>query len=239
MQKDSAADIELNLKKKARRRLVGAIAMVVLMVILLPILLKDRTAAVSQDDVKISIQHEEVLVPETPAPTQPTDFDSNVVPAEKVPALPETKQSEAGTPTPVVTAKPEVVQEDPEAAAPVKPAKQTEAAKSSVAPKASAVLKADAASKESAATKNSATIKEDAAKDKFFVQIGVFSEMSNVKQLQSKLSSLGYQSKTEKISTPKGEKIRLRSQVFDSRNEAAIALQNIKEAGLTGMVVSQ
>jgi len=67
----------------------------------------------------------------------------------------------------------------------------------------------------------------------------VFSEVANVRQLQSKLSSLGYQSKTEKISTPKGEKIRLRSQVFNSRNDAAIALQNIKEAGLTGMVVSQ
>lgn len=227
MQKDSAADIELNLKKKARRRLVGAIAMVVLMVILLPILLKDRTAVVSQEDVKISIQHEEVLVPETPAPTQPTDFDSNVVPAEKVPALPETKLPEAGAPAPAVTAKPEVVQEDPEAAAPAKPAKKTESAKSS------AVLKDDTASK------NGTTTKEDTTKDKFFVQIGVFSEMSNVKQLQSKLSSLGYQSKTERISTPKGEKIRLRSQVFDSRNEAAIALQNIKEAGLTGMVVSQ
>lgn len=218
MQKDSAADIELNLKKKARRRLVGAIAMVILMVILLPILLKDRTVAVSQDDVKISIQHEEVAPPETFASPVPNDFDSNVVPDEKVavekaPEAPaQVKQPEPTVSASAVAAKPEVVQDDPEAAkpqAPAKPAKPVEAPK------------------------------ETATKGQFFVQIGVFSEMSNVKQLQSKLSSLGYQSKTEKISTPKGEKIRLRSQVFDSRNEAAIALQNIKEAGLTGMVVSQ
>jgi DedD protein len=76
-------------------------------------------------------------------------------------------------------------------------------------------------------------------KEQYFVQVGVFSDLNNVKQLQSKLSSLGYKSSTEKITTPKGEKIRLRSQVFSSRNEAAIALQNIKASGLTGMVVSQ
>lgn len=222
MQKDSAADIELNLKKKARRRLVGAIAMVILMVILLPILLKDRTAAVSQDDVKISIQHEETAAAETFAPAAPTDFDSNVVPDEKTPlekapeiSAPQVKQAEpASAPA---AAKPEVVQDDPEAAKPQAPAKPT---------KPTEVPKGNAA-------------KDNAAKGQFFVQIGVFSEMANVKQLQSKLTSLGYQSKIEKISTPKGEKIRLRSQVFDSRNEAAIALQNIKEAGLTGMVVSQ
>ena len=71
------------------------------------------------------------------------------------------------------------------------------------------------------------------------MQIGVFSDAANVKQLQAKLSDLGYKSQTEKIDTDKGKKIRLRTQVFGDRNEAAIALENIKDAGLTGMVVSQ
>jgi len=57
--------------------------------------------------------------------------------------------------------------------------------------------------------------------------------------LQGKLSDLGYKSQTEKIDTEKGKKIRLRTQLFGDRNEAAIALENIKDAGLTGMVVSQ
>jgi DedD protein len=74
---------------------------------------------------------------------------------------------------------------------------------------------------------------------KFYVQIGVFSDAANVKQLQSKLSDLGYKSQTEKINTDKGQKIRLKTQQFGDRNEAAIALENIKDAGLTGMVVSQ
>ena len=71
------------------------------------------------------------------------------------------------------------------------------------------------------------------------MQVGVFSDAANVKQLQTKLSDLGYKSQTEKISTDKGQKIRLRTQTFADRNEAAIALENIKDAGLTGMVVSQ
>ena len=80
---------------------------------------------------------------------------------------------------------------------------------------------------------------KDTEKTKFYVQIGVFSDAGNVKQLQTKLTGLGYKSQTEKINTEKGQKIRLRTQVFGDRNDAAIALQNIKDAGLTGMVVSQ
>ena len=76
-------------------------------------------------------------------------------------------------------------------------------------------------------------------KTKFYVQVGVFSDAGNVKELQSKLSDLGYKSQTEMIDTDKGKKIRLRTQEFVDRNEAAIALENIKDAGLTGMVVSQ
>ena len=209
MQKDSAADIELNLKKKARRRLVGAIALVILMIIVLPLLLEDRSAVVSHEDVKISIQNESVPASEVvPTPTL-DEFDSNVVSADQQTATPPATQTENKD-----TAKPAVIEDDPEASPAAQPA-QTSAAKSAELPK------------------------RAAPQEQYFVQVGVFSDLNNVKQLQSKLSSLGYKSSTEKIKTPKGEKIRLRSQVFTSRNEAAIALQNIKASGLTGMVVSQ
>ncbi len=209
MQKDSAADIELNLKKKARRRLVGAIALVILMIIVLPILLEDRSAVVSHEDVKISIQNESAPSGDTtPTPTL-NDFDSSVVSADQnsiAPGPTQTEKKEASEPV--------EIEEDPEAA----PAtQQTQVNK----------------------LKPAALPKTAPPKEQYFVQVGVFSDLNNVKQLQSKLSSLGYKSSTEKIKTPMGEKIRLRSQVFTSRNEAAIALQNIKASGLTGMVVSQ
>ena len=202
MQKDTSSDQELNLKKRARRRLVGAIALVLLMIIVLPMLLKDRAASQPQDKITITLPGEQ----QTVTPAAPSDFDSSIVPTE-----PPTPSAESTGPAanPI----------DPEASA--KPGKELSApvAKEPV-------------------VKESAKPAED-KKHHFYVQIGVFSDEANVKQLQVKLSDLGYKSQTEKINTDKGQKIRLKTQIFSDRNEAAIALQNIKDAGLTGMVVSQ
>ena len=191
MQRETAGDQELNLKKRARRRLVGAIALVLLMVIVLPMILKDRVTTEPQEKITIT------LPGETAAP-EPSDFDSNIVPAEP----PKTAET---APMP-----------DPEAA----PAPATIKPETEVA------------------TKEPSKPKDETS-HKFYVQIGVFSDAANVKQLQTKLSDLGYKSQTEKVDTDKGQKIRLKTQTFSDRNEAAIALENIKSAGLTGMVVSQ
>jgi DedD protein len=192
MQREPAGDLELNLKKRARRRLVGAIALVLLMVIVLPMILKDRAAITPAEKITITLPSEQ-------AQTLPSDFDSSIVPAEPA-AVADEVESESVPEKEANTA----VNADTEATAPAKekPVKETASAK-------------------------------------FYVQVGVFSDAANVKQLQTKLSDLGYKSQTEKISTDKGQKIRLRTQVFGDRNEAAIALENIKDAGLTGMVVSQ
>ena len=204
MQKETAGDQELNLKKRARRRLVGAIALVLLMIIVLPMILKDRAATNPQEKITISLPSEQ----QTVTPAAPSDFDSRIVPVEPSAALPQTTEtSEPAAPSKV----------DPEASVAIaeKPA-------SDKAPPVKQVNKTNAD-----------------VNHKCYVQIGVFSDEANVKQLQSKLSDLGYKSQTEKIDTAKGKKIRLRTQLFADRNEAAIALQNIKDAGLTGMVVSQ
>jgi DedD protein len=208
MQKETAGDQELNLKKRARRRLVGAIALVLLMIIVLPLILKDRAATNPQDKITISLPGEQ----QTVTPTAPSDFDSSIVPAEPVTAPPKTETTEPAA-APIV---------DPEAAA-TKPEKPASAKETPVK---------EAPAKEASKPK-------DEAAHRFYVQIGVFSDEANVKQLQGKLSDLGYKSQTEKIDTAKGKKIRLKTQLFADRNEAAIALENIKDSGLTGMVVSQ
>ena len=209
MQKETAGDQELNLKKRARRRLVGAIALVLLMIIVLPMILKDRAAPNPQEKITISLPGEQ----QTVTPAAPIDFESSIVPAEPSAATSQTTEASEPAPPPTV---------DPEAS----------------------VAKA-----EKPASDKALPVKEVPSKEvnktnvdvnhKCYVQIGVFSDEANVKQLQSKLSDLGYKSQTEKIDTAKGKKIRLRTQLFADRNEAAIALQNIKDAGLTGMVVSQ
>ena len=198
MQREPAGEQELNLKKRARRRLVGAIALVLLMVIVLPMILKDRAATTPAEKITITLPSDQATAESTQ--TAPSDFDSSIVPAERVQALPEVIDETAPEPLP---------EESTDAAAPVKQTAKQE------------------------------TPAKDSASHKFYVQVGVFSDAANVKQLQTKLSDLGYKSQTEKISTDKGQKIRLRTQTFADRNEAAIALENIKDAGLTGMVVSQ
>ena len=217
MQKAPSNDQELNLKKRARRRLVGAIALVLLMVIVLPMILKDRSATQPQDQITITLPSEQVQ-------TEASDFDSNIVPTEpSISTLPELAESKVAE-SEVAEPESEATTPDPEASASKRtpevtlPTAKTEAPTSTPTP----------------------TVKSSTdANRQYHVQIGVFSDAANVKQLQAKLSDLGYKSQTEKIDTDKGKKIRLRTQVFGDRNEAAIALENIKDAGLTGMVVSQ
>jgi DedD protein len=206
MQRETAGDQELNFKKRARRRLVGAIALVLLMIIVLPMILKDRAATQPQDKITITLPGEQQVV----APAATSDFDSSIVPADPALAAPPVAQPAPEAKVDAEAAPAKVEKETPVKPAPVKELPAKEAAKS-----------------------------KDEASHHFYVQIGVFSDAANVKQLQVKLTDLGYKSQTEKITTDKGQKIRLKTQIFANRNEAAIALENIKDAGLTGMVVSQ
>jgi DedD protein len=246
MQKDSANDLELNLKKRARRRLVGAIALVLLMFITLPFLLKDRAATQPQEQITITLPGEQAIT--LPA-VKPSDFDSSVVPSAPVATTPEPAETPAVAATvvdeaPIVDseAAPTIPKETPKEPKPKEPAPKAES--KPVAKPDSPKQVESKPSPEKAPPAKETAVKEAVkpkpdASHKFYVQVGVFSDEANVKQLQGKLSDLGYKSQTEKIDTPKGKKIRLRTQVFADRNEAAIALQNIKDAGLVGMVVSQ
>lgn len=232
MLKETAGEQELNLKKRARRRLVGAIALVLLMMIILPMILKDRAANNNTDDVVITLSNE-------PTESTASDFDSSIVPNQVAQELPE------------IAPKTEVASADVEdkPAAPLPEAtkkieEDTEASVATMQKKEAPVITKEEPKETQPTPKQAEVAQIEPAKPapvnlKFYVQVGVFSDANNVKQLQSKLTDLGYQSKTETTSTDKGPKIRLKTQTFSDRNEASIALQNIKDAGLPGMVVSQ
>ena len=219
MQKD-VNDQELTLKKRARRRLVGAIALVLLMIIVLPMILKDRTNKQPADEVTITLNNNQKpqILPEA------SDFDSNVIPSSEADSGSQQIENKSAeySESPDSTNEPV---DDPEAAAKSVDLENNQSATAQAVPKPAETPKTDT--------------KKNVTGSKFYVQIGVFSDEANVKKLQAKLTDLGYKSQTEKIDTPKGKKIRLRTQLLGERNDAAIALQNIKDAGLTGMVVSQ
>lgn len=197
---------EIQFRKRARRRLVGAIALVLLMVAVLPMLLDDHSTKAPQQEIAINIPSQD-----------DSDFTSRVVPT--------TPESEPSAP-----AKPAEADANP---APAEPAP------ADVAPAESKPAPADAAEEKAPAEPESKPAQPVAAKDAHAVQIGVFSTMASIKELQQKLLAHGYKSYTERIATEQGEKIRLRAGPFASRAEAEKALGKIKSAGMPGMVVSQ
>ena len=232
MQKEANNDQELIFKKRARRRLVGAVALVLLMIIVLPMILKERTFVQPKEEITITLPNESLSANTTPNSNNDSiitqekskdDFDSNIDDANQVDnQIPlETLKNDSQAKNNL-----DVNNDDLQALTDK-----------------SAALKTDKTTKKTIDKKNpdlenKVELKPDAT-SRFYVQVGVFSDLENVKQLQAKLNDIGYKSQTEKINTDKGIKIRLRTQSFDSRSNAATALENIKEAGLTGMVVSK
>ncbi|MGY1489993.1 SPOR domain-containing protein [Methylobacillus pratensis] len=223
MASDQSSDQELQFKKRARRRLVGAIALVLLMVTILPMVLDDRSSKTPPQEIAINI----------PSQDGP-EFTSKVAP--------QGEPVEEVVTEPVLSA-PESPDTEPDFEAPVPPAPKQESARKEaakpdakpVAPKAephkSEAPKAEPAKQKPAEAKPAAT-------GSFLVQIGVFSDPINVKNLQDKLSGQGLKSHTEVIATASGDKTRLRVGPFASREAAEQALGKVKAAGLSGMVIS-
>lgn len=213
----------LILKKRARRRLVGAIALVLLMIIVLPKILQDRATQTTQESIKITMPEQAIANPVI----EPTDVEN-----ENTPAITELKSEAEIENLAAQGAEPasqaQIVQPTEINPEPEKPAVPKESPVNKSALKAEpAVTKAE--------TKAAEPVKESSS---FTVQVGVFSDAANVKQLQEKLKQYGFDSYTEKISTPNGQKIRLRAGKFATRQQASDALNSIKSAGLSGMVIS-
>jgi DedD protein len=205
----------LILKKRARRRLVGAIALVLLMIIILPRILQDRANQTTQESIKITMpaeQAEPFNSAVTPTVPEPQVEEPALITEQKTEAEIENIAAKQAEPvikppvtSPATTAKPETIKSEQVSAEPKPLTKPVGSTKTT---------------------------------DGFTVQVGVFSDAANVKQLQDKLKQAGFSSYTEKISTPGGQKIRLRAGQFATRQEASDALTKIKSAGLSGMVIS-
>ena len=253
MAADSPNNLELALKKRARRRLVGAFALVLFMVIILPMVLQDRAALAPQEAIKISM-------PDDVANQQAGSVKSNIVaavPQVEVATTTESMKSDSiASELPVVSeidksvsaeninAKTEVKDVESEKKTDIKklPKKiETRIIETNTAD----IKKTEVKASESEFPKlqkpevKTSEVKLPASNgESFTIQVGVFSDLANVKQLQGRLKEVGLDSHTENITTTKGTKIRLRAGHFNSRQEAAYALTKLQAADLTGMVVS-
>jgi len=240
----------IELKRRARRRLVGAIALVVFVVIALPIVLDSEPKPTvqnltiqipSQDSGKFATRVLPAQPDPVPTPTMPTTPQTPEVPeATIVPAPAPVAATKASPPAVPAAAKPAVVSEVPKAsAAPTStlpsPA-QTAKAEAPVkdAPKVvSAVPKDMPTSAGNAAAPDvvAAEAKSPAAAERgFVVPLGLFSKADNIKQVRAKATAAGFKTYTETVAG--SASVRVRAGPFTSRDAAEKAREKLKGAGL-------
>lgn len=170
MAKQIGTDEESNLKRKARRRLIGAIALTTAVVVILPMVL-DREPAPSAQDIELRIPDKDNAGEYAPKVAMPA---SSVVP----------QAASAVTIAPVLDSTP--------AAEAIKPTAEE------ASPKAKVQTKPKIEAKPKVEAKPVVKKTEAAPRSGFIVQVGAFANTEAAKHLQEKLAKGGYHAYTER-----------------------------------------
>lgn len=248
-------DVQLQIKKKARRRLVGAVAFASFAALVLPMVMDQEPAPPAQEvEIRIPGQDDKPFQPhwgsvpvpqEAPAPasepavTLPKEAAAAATaPAGKSEAMPQNVARVLdAVPTSAVPPKsqpekpaPETKPTLPEVKPEPKPAPKPEhkVAKVDEAERAAAILAGKSA--EPAATGGTGA---------YVILIGAFANEANVKNIKTKLGELGIKVYTEPLDSPQGRKTRVRAGPFQSREAAERALEKMKRIGVSGVVAAK
>lgn len=226
--KEDTVDSALPEKKRARRRLIGAVALVLAMVITLPMILDSEPRPLA-DDISIQI----------PSRSPVTDARSAVVaesgeefvePAALDPAVSVTEKTE-------VDAKAGVKEDRTEVKTADKPAGRKEdrrkekSADESGKPK--AAWKPDDA-RALAILEGRSVVPAGGA---FVIQVATLVTREKIDELRNKLSSASIKSYTQKVAIQSGEGVRIRVGPFANRNEADKMRARINKLGLDATII--
>ncbi|MEO8007411.1 MAG: SPOR domain-containing protein [Betaproteobacteria bacterium] len=188
-------DEELQLKKRARRRLVGAVALILLIVVFLPMILDSEPKPLNQD---ITITIPPIPKPEsiqqTPAPAIPSTPTAS---SPRVAGMPT-----AGVVQPDPALAPEAKRGLPNIAQAKPEAKPKPAQKHEIKP-----VPASHADGE----------------EPFVVQLGAFSNAANARALQKKLQDNKFKAYTELVKNAGGDRTRVRVGPYPNRDAADAA----------------
>ena len=240
-------------KQRARRRLVGAIAMVVAAVVVLPMVLDSHPKPVT-DDISIDIpsrpapklaKHEidtqAGVAPDNPTPDAALAA-SSLAPAAQAPSK-DTRRADANAAS-ASAAKPATKPQAPAVAANTAPAP---APATSTAPAVTAKTTSKPAARSNAtaaapsADENNVAASADANSgtpasppgNRFAVQLGAFANEANARNWASKLKAAGVPAYTEHRKQADGSTLTLlRAGPFADRAAAGAAIAKVREAGL-------
>jgi len=196
------------IKKRARRRLIGAIALALLAAIVLPMVM-DHEPAPTLKDIQVRI----------PSPDEGITQRLAVRPAEPLAAVKEPAAAPVAEPVKPIAKAPE-------------PAPKTEPTKGppAEAPKAGTQASADDIRRgEEALAGRPPT-------EQWEVQLGAYQNPASVANLVKKLKELGIPTYTEKVDTPNGPRTRVRAGPFPTEEAAERARARVKIVGVDGPV---
>jgi DedD protein len=218
------SDEELQLKRRARRRLIGAVVLVTAIVVALPMVLDSEPKPIS-GEVSIKIPSPDSgaftsrvvpVVPSGEAKSAPSGkLSTEMKSAPKAPAAPAEKLSAAPAPGPTRMPAAEKATTAPPKAAPA--ASATAAAKATQAP-----------SREPA---------KPSAAQPFVLQVVALADAAKAQQVQAQITGAGIKAYTEVVKTSKGDVTRVRAGPFATRAAAEKALDQLKAIGLSGNVI--
>jgi len=224
MAKQIITDEESMLKRQARRRLIGAIALTVMVVVLLPMVL-DSEPPVPSQDIALQIPDKDKVGEFVPKmvlpPLNANEAASQPASAPVIAPLLDVKPV-ASVAHPVIETKP-VVESKPAIKANPESVSKPKAQQTDNKPKASA--------KPAAKPTTNSDVKPHTG---FIVQVGAFANVDAAKKLQEKLHKQGYPSYTEKS----GNKVRVRVGGYATHAEAERIRRKLEIQGMQPDVVN-
>jgi DedD protein len=258
---DAPVDPVLPEKKRARRRLIGAIALVLAAVVGLPMILDSEPKPLA-GDIAIQIPSKDKLLPPpaTPRSANPPSVSkiaasASLDPKEEVIAPPASSEMPASSkttskiPEPVAVAAPDA-QPNPKAKPDEPSRRDIETPKVAPVDKVNQVAHVAAKSDDRLVARD-----EDAARArallegkadpkaaekkpaKFVIQVAALATKEKVDELQARLKNAGIKSYTQKIATVSGDRTRIRVGPFNSTEEAEKVRSRIVKLGLNGKLV--
>jgi DedD protein len=231
---------ELLLRKRARRRLVGAIMLVLAAVIVLPAIFDEPKGGSEKQEIAINLpaaknNRNDLALKEESVSSEFSGMDDEASPElpgkSKTGMQPHDEYSGMSNDQkriPIPGIKPKFDRRPVAVAPEVKnnAAVNTPAAVPAPAPVATSTSPSAVAS---------VAVPADAAKA-FVVQLGAFSDQAKAKQQQANLLSSGFKAYTETLKVDHNEVTRVRIGPFTTRSAAETELKKLKKIGLDGVV---
>ncbi|SDX91370.1 SPOR domain-containing protein [Nitrosomonas sp. Nm33] len=225
---------EALLRKRARRRLVGAVTLVILSVVFLPMIL-DNEPKQEQQEVDILIPSEDLLSESSPwmMPGESADHDSNASTKSGEPlpfSVPEFTQTDnestelySTSRIPIPSSKPRLNKPAIQTNKPTIQAARPESIQQATRPE----------------TTQAAKPEPPKAEGTFVIQLGAFADPTKAKQQQQNLAASGVDAYIETIKVGSNEMVRVRVGPFPTRKAAEEGYEKLKKMGLSGVVTSR